>query len=191
MSGLSIRSRTFFCPAGGLDFLPAAPWFWLFAYGVGLSLFCYRSISFAPVRGGTVVVKPLWTPTKGFSVNRSLITRRRRIICRRMDAPVVVKVSDVTRYIALGLFVTAVLLFTDPFALQASEEPLDHRVDAPMSRSRRRIGQISQDERVQFADDITLQAAVDLLVRHAFLRPTIHVDPSARITAHPNHCNGP
>jgi hypothetical protein len=39
-----------------------------------------------------------------------------------MDAPVVVKVSHVTRDIALGLFVTAVLLFSDPFTLQASEE---------------------------------------------------------------------
>jgi hypothetical protein len=31
--------------------LPAALWW--FTYGVGLSLYCYRSISFAPVRGGT------------------------------------------------------------------------------------------------------------------------------------------
>jgi hypothetical protein len=33
--------------------LPAAPCSWLFACGVGLSLHSYRSISFAPVRGGT------------------------------------------------------------------------------------------------------------------------------------------
>src|SRR5277367_7061131 len=34
-------------------FLPAAPWFRLFACGGGLSLLSYRSIRFAPVRGDT------------------------------------------------------------------------------------------------------------------------------------------
>jgi hypothetical protein len=57
-----------FFPGGGLGGLPMAlafPCFavglfvllvWLFAYGVGLSLFSCRSICTAPVRGGTVVV---------------------------------------------------------------------------------------------------------------------------------------
>jgi hypothetical protein len=78
-----------------------------------------------------------------------------------MDAPVVAKVSHVTRYIAPGLFVTAVLLCTDPFALHASDEPLDYRVDAPISSEARRICRIGQDERGQFPDDIALEAAVD------------------------------
>jgi hypothetical protein len=58
--------------------------------------------------------------------------------------------------------------FSEPHRLSV------RRVDAPMSGSRRRIGQISQDERVQSPDDIALKAAADLLVRLAFLRPTIH-----------------
>jgi hypothetical protein len=50
----------FFCLPTMLPFLVflfsvcVAPF--LFAYGVGLSLFSYRSIGVAPVRGGTVVV---------------------------------------------------------------------------------------------------------------------------------------
>lgn len=81
-----------------------------------------------------------------------------------MYAPVVVKVSDVVRDVAPGEFVTAVLLLTDPFTLQAPEEALDHRVDAPMSRETRRIGEISEDERVKLPHDIALQAAMNFLV---------------------------
>lgn len=81
-----------------------------------------------------------------------------------MYAPVVIKAGDVVRDVASGAIVAAVLLLTDPFALQAPEEAFDHRVDAPMSRDARRIGQISEDERVQFPHDIALQAAMNFLV---------------------------
>lgn len=45
--------------------------------------------------------------------------------------------------------------------------------DAPSSSGTRRIGQISQNKRIQLPDDIALQAAMDLLVGHAVLRATI------------------
>lgn len=60
-----------------------------------------------------------------------------------------------------------------------------------MSSGGRRIGKIGQNERVQLPDDIAFQAAVDFLVRHAFLRPSIDIGPSTGIAAHPNHSNGP
>jgi ferric hydroxamate transport system permease protein len=94
-----------------------------------------------------------------------------------------------SRIVAMALLLTGTL--ANAFAFQAAKEALHHRVDAPMSSCTRRIGQISQNERVQFPDDIAFQAAVNFLVRHAFLGPTIDVGPGTWITAHPNHCNGP
>src|SRR5277367_4421612 len=47
------RKVFFVCLAYGWIWLFACGAVWLFAYGVGLSLYSYRSISFAPVRGGT------------------------------------------------------------------------------------------------------------------------------------------
>jgi hypothetical protein len=75
--------------------------------------------------------------------------------------------------------------------LQRTPQAFGRRIDAPMSSSSRRIGEIGQNERIQVTDDIAFQAAVDFLVRHAFLRPTINIGPSAWIAAHPNHGNGP
>ena len=64
-------------------------------------------------------------------------------------------------------------------------------MDAPMSRSTRRLGQIGQNERVQFPDDIALQATMDFLVRHPFLCPALDVSPCPGIAAHAHHGNGP
>lgn len=66
-----------------------------------------------------VVVKPLWTLTKGLFKNRSFVSHWRQTVCRRMCAPVVVKASDVVRDVPPGEFVTAVLLLAGPFTLQA------------------------------------------------------------------------
>ncbi|MGF6979872.1 hypothetical protein QFZ94_008389 [Paraburkholderia sp. JPY465] len=79
----------------------------------------------------------------------------------------------------------------NPFIFQAVEEALRRRVDAPMSRSAGRIGQVGQNERVQLPDDIALQAAVNFLVRHAFLGSSLDVRPGSRITAHAHHGDGP
>jgi len=62
-----------------------------------------------------------------------------------------------------------------PFVLQAVEEALCGSVDAPMSSGAARIGQIGQNEGVQLPDDISLEAAMNLLLGHAFLRSAVDV----------------
>ena len=85
----------------------------------------------------------------------------------------------------------AICTFTDALSFETAEEALHYGVDAPMSSNMRRIGQIGEDERVQLSYDIALQAAVDFLIRHAFLRPTFNVRPGTWIAAHANHRNSP
>ena len=69
-------------------------------------------------------------------------------------------VSDVlVRYIAV---LVDVLL--DPFLLQASEERFGDRIDAPMSSRTHRLLQVGQDQRVQLANNVALEAAMDFFL---------------------------
>jgi hypothetical protein len=47
-----------------------------------------------------------------------------------------------------------VITLPDPLHLQVQEEALHHRVDAPMSSGSGGVCQISQDQRVQLANDV-------------------------------------
>jgi hypothetical protein len=65
-----------------------------------------------------------------------------------MTTTAVIKHFDVFEQVCCGIPVGLVARGMDPFVFQAVEEALRRRVDAPMSSNRRRIGQISQNERV-------------------------------------------
>jgi hypothetical protein len=105
----------FFCPSGGvfacgasyclvclrcwpfLAFLvvclPAAPRFVWCAYGVGLSLHCYRSISFAPVRGGTYFSLPAAKKSR----QKKAGSNRQPVGVHHLNQPGVVRDETVTR----------------------------------------------------------------------------------------------
>ncbi len=52
--------------------------------------------------------------------------------------------------------------FADALLLQAAEERLGHGVDAPMSSLANGIRQVGQDQRVQLANDVALEATLNL-----------------------------
>jgi hypothetical protein len=81
--------------------------------------------------------------------------------------------------------------FVNSFVLQVAEEAFSWGIDAAMSSGTRRLGQISQNKRIQLPDDIALQAAMDLLGGHAFLRARIDGSTGPGIAAHPYHGDGP
>ncbi len=116
---------------------------------------------------------------------------RRNKAERRMTTAAVVKHFDIFEQIGRRVLMRPVACGVNPFVLQAVEEAFRRGIDAPMSSNVRRIGQIGKDERVQLPYDIALQAPVDFLVRHAFLRPTFDIRPGTWIAAHPNHRNSP
>lgn len=89
---------------------------------------------------------------------------RRNKAERRMTTTTVVKHFDVFEQIDLRVLMRPVARGMNPFVLQAVKEAFRRGVDAPMSSSTGRIGQVGQNERVQLPDDIALQAAVNLLV---------------------------
>ena len=76
-----------------------------------------------------------------------------------------------------------------PARTSANPTGFDGRLDAPMSRSRCLIGQISQHERLEIP--MIYRSAFDFLVRHAFFHPTIRVDSDTRVTLDLNHRDGP
>ena len=108
-----------------------------------------------------------------------------------MTTTAVVKHFDVFEQIGLRVLVRPVARGVNPFVLQAVEEAFRRGIDAPMSRSARRIGQIGQNERVQFPDDVAFQATMNFLGRHPFLGPPLDIRPCSRIAAHAHHGNGP
>ena len=79
----------------------------------------------------------------------------------------------------------------DAFDLQRLEEAFDRRVDAPMSRSGYGVAQIREDQRVEFAYDIALQAPPNLFRRQALGGPSGHVSAGAGIASHPHHRDSP
>ena len=80
-----------------------------------------------------------------------------------LSFPVVEKL-DVLKSGSLDVGVSGVANAMHPLILEAVEPALRWRIDAPMSSTTLRIGQIVQDERVQFPDDIALQTAMDFFV---------------------------
>lgn len=82
-------------------------------------------------------------------------------------------------------------LAIQPAHLQATPEALSRGVDAPMSRDGCRVGQVSQNQWVQLADDVALEAAMDFLFRQPLRRAPGDVFQGARIASHSDHGNGP
>jgi hypothetical protein len=71
-----------------------------------------------------------------------------------MTTTAVKKHFDVFEQVRCGVTVRPVARDMDSFVLQAVEEALRRHIDAPLSGDAPGIGEIRQDERVQFPDDI-------------------------------------
>ncbi len=82
-----------------------------------------------------------------------------------MPADSIVKTLNVIKHVRLSVLPGGIDMAFDSLLLQTAEEGFSNRVDAPMSSTRRGVLQISQDKRVQLADDIALETAVNLLFR--------------------------
>jgi hypothetical protein len=79
----------------------------------------------------------------------------------------------------------------DQFSLIKAVDRLGQRVDAPMSRGAGQMAQIRQEQGVQLAHDVALEAALDFFERQALSRPASHILPRARITPHSDHGDSP
>jgi hypothetical protein len=75
--------------------------------------------------------------------------------------------------------------------LQRTPQTFRRGIDAPMSRSTRRLGQIGQDERIQFPDDVALKATMNFLVRHPLLCPALNVSSYHGIATHTHNGDRP
>src|ERR1700722_13177675 len=71
------------------------------------------------------------------------------------------------------------------------EETLHRGVDAPMSNFAGCVGQIGQDQRIQFPDDIAFKTALYFFGGETFGGTPRHVSTSPRIAAHTNERDGP
>ena len=72
----------------------------------------------------------------------------------------VVEDLDVLGYLAPGFLPRGKAAVVDEFGLQRTPATFHRRVDAPMSRSGYGVSQIREDQRIEFAHDIALQAAL-------------------------------
>ena len=77
------------------------------------------------------------------------------------------------------------------FGLERMEEALHRRVDAPMSSFANEIRQIRQDQRVQLANDVTLEATLNFFRGQSLSRSASDVRARSRIAAHTNHRDRP
>jgi len=103
----------------------------------------------------------------------------------------IVEGIDVVRDVFVRKIAVLVDVFLDPFLLQAPEEGLGDRVDAPMSSRAHRLPQVGQDQRVQLPNNVALEAAVDFFLCQTLARTPGNVFTRARIAAHSNHGDGP
>lgn len=99
--------------------------------------------------------------------------------------------ADVVEQVGFRLLVAGVVRQVHPLGLQRTEEALHRRIDAPMSTETRGIRQVSQDQGIQFSDDVAFQAAVNLLSSSPFSRPSLHICLSAQVTTHPHQGDRP
>jgi hypothetical protein len=103
----------------------------------------------------------------------------------------IVKYLDPLKEVLSGFVPAAVTLVVDLLDLEGVEEAFHHRIDAPMSSLAGHVTQVCQYQRVQFPNDLALQAALDLLVGPAFCRTAGNIGTSASLTSHAHHRDGP
>jgi hypothetical protein len=89
-----------------------------------------------------------------------------------MQTVVVVEADDIGGDIDLGLRVVGILALPHPFHFEIQEEAFGNCIDAPMSRNHCGHGQIRQDYWIKLPYNVSLQAAMNFLVGHAFRRST-------------------
>jgi hypothetical protein len=76
----------------------------------------------------------------------------------------IVKGFDVVSDVRVRKIAVLVDVFLDPFLLQASEERFGDRIDAPMSSRAHRLAQVGQDQRIELANNVSLEAAMNLFL---------------------------
>ncbi len=76
----------------------------------------------------------------------------------------IVEGFDVVSDVRVRKIAVLVDVLLDPFLLQASEEGFGDRIDAPMSSRTHRLSQVGHDERVQLANNVALEAAMDFFL---------------------------
>ena len=79
-----------------------------------------------------------------------------------MPAGSIVKHLDVIEDVGTGELAGFIDALAHALLLQTAEERFGDRIDAPMSRSDYGVSQIREDQRIEFAHDIALQAALNL-----------------------------
>lgn len=128
---------------------------------VGYSRECLSFPRFLPSNGPGLCSRILGLLSFG-PIPKELLRRNKAE--RLMTTIAVVKYCNIFEQIGLRVLMRSVARGVNPFVLQAVEEAFRRGIDAPMSSDPRRIGQISEDERVQFPHDIALQASMNFLV---------------------------
>ena len=101
-----------------------------------------------------------------------------------MQSCAVVSAHDVISDIGHRFIVAGIAFLPDPLHLQVQKEALHDSVDAPMSSRSGRVFQIGEDERVQLANDVALQATVNLLLKQSFTRAPCAVRRTAGCARH-------
>ena len=76
----------------------------------------------------------------------------------------IVKGLDVVSDVLVRKIAVLVDVLLDPFLLQASEKRFGDRIDAPMSSRAHRLLQVGQDQRVQLANNVAFEAAMDFFL---------------------------
>lgn len=95
-----------------------------------------------------------------------------RDIPNRLQQPVMVEpVHPFQRRLLDCLALLAGCTAMAQFCLVQAVDGFGQCIDAPMS-SGSRFGQISEDQGIQFSNEISLQASLDFLVRHTLCSPT-------------------
>ena len=105
--------------------------------------------------------------------------------------PAVIVESHPVHHSLFGLHSGGEFVTMHTGGFQPPPEALGRRVDAPMSSDCSRVGQIGQDKGVQFANDVALQATVNLLFRQVLASAPGDVLQGPRIASHSDHGNGP
>ena len=108
-----------------------------------------------------------------------------------MAAGSIVEDLDVVEDVGACEFARLVDSFADALLLEAAEEGFGNRVDAPMSSRVYRFCQIRQDQRVQLANNVTLEATLNLLRGQSLGSPASDVRTGPRIAPHTNHRDRP
>jgi hypothetical protein len=116
---------------------------------------------------------------------------RRLVAERGVAATPIVERFDVSKEIRDRFVPCRVTRTVHALVLQAVEETFGRSVDAPMSSRACRFCQICQDQRVQLANNVTLEATLNLLRGQSLGSPASDVRTRPGITPHTNHRDRP